>query len=302
MKLITFTMDDTRAEEIGVLVDSEKSILRLQKASLCLTDKCEPAFNNMLSLIRSGFEGLDKASSLIDSCPEEAMISVNKIHFLAPIPQPEQLRDFWAFEGHASSGSEEKLPDEYYEIPVYYKGNRFSVSGHEDAVSWPEYSDVIDYELEMAIVIGKKGKNISREKARDHIFGYMVFNDFSARDMQLKEMKMWLGPAKGKDFDGANAFGPYLVTRDEITDPYNLEMIARVNGEEWSRGNTNMITHKFEDMIAHVSLSETIFPGEVFGSGTVTSGCGLELGKYLSRGDEIELEIEGIGILRNKIS
>ena len=189
----------------------------------------------------------------------------------------------------------------FFDIPAYYKGNRFSIAGHGADVHWPAYSDEVDYELEFSIVIGKKGKDISRDRAHEYIFGYMVFNDFSARDAQKREMGLPLGPAKGKDFDGGNIFGPCIVTPDELPDPYNLEMVARVNGEEWSRGNSNMMTHKFEDMIAYVSQSETLYPGEIFGSGTVTRGCGWDIGKYPKRGDEIELEVEGIGILRNKI-
>ena len=300
MKLITFTCNASGTEEIGALIGADQNILRLQKAAVTIGSASDPVFDNMLALIRSGSKGLEKAAALIEHCPDEAIIDKKSINFLAPLPAPEQLRDFWAFEGHALSAGD-KLPDEYYQIPLYYKGNRFSAVGHGANVKWPAYSNVIDYELELAIVIGQGGKDIPREQALQHIFGFMIFNDFSARDAQAREMAGPLGPAKGKDFDGGNAFGPCLVTRDEISYPYSLEMVARVNGEEWSRGNSRLMTHKFEDMIAHVSQSETLYPGEIFGSGTVTNGCGAELGKYLNRGDDIELEIEGIGVLSNKI-
>lgn len=141
---------------------------------------------------------------------------------------------------------------------------------------------------------------LTKENAREHIFGYTIFNDFSARDEQVKEMAGQLGPGKGKDFDGGNVMGPCLVTADEI-DPYNLTMIARVNGEEWGRGNSSDMGWKFEDCIVHVARSETIYPGEFFGSGTVGNGCGLEQLRFLKSGDVVELEVEGIGILRNRV-
>lgn len=139
------------------------------------------------------------------------------------------------------------------------------------------------------------------EKASEYIFGYLIFNDFSARDAQFQEMASKLGPAKGKDFDTGNAMGPWLVTKDEISDPYQLTMIARVNGEEWGRGYSGDMYHQFEDIIAHVSKCETIYPGEFMGSGTVGDGCGLEQGRFLSPNDTIELEIEGLGLLRNRL-
>ena len=148
-------------------------------------------------------------------------------------------------------------------------------------------------------MIGKAGRNIPASDAARHIAGFTVMNDFSARDIQRKEMRVRLGPAKGKDW--ATAIGPVLVTPDEVADPYNLRMTAKVNGELWSEGNTGTIHWKFEDMIAFMSMDEAIYPGELFGSGTVGSGCGLELDRWVKAGDVIELEIEGIGILKNRV-
>jgi 2-keto-4-pentenoate hydratase/2-oxohepta-3-ene-1,7-dioic acid hydratase in catechol pathway len=166
-------------------------------------------------------------------------------------------------------------------------------------VLWPSFTEKFDYELEIAFVIGKTGRNIQPGQARDYIAGFTVMNDFSARDMQRKEMKVRLGPAKGKDW--CTAIGPVLVTMDEIGDPYNLRMTARVNGELWSEGNTGSIFWKFEEMIEFVSRDETIHPGELIGSGTVGSGCGLELDRWMKPGDVVELEIEKIGVLRNQV-
>jgi 2-keto-4-pentenoate hydratase/2-oxohepta-3-ene-1,7-dioic acid hydratase in catechol pathway len=154
----------------------------------------------------------------------------------------------------------------------------------------------------MACYIGRKARDVPVEKAREHIVGYTIFNDLSARDAQAYEMPGMLGPAKSKDFDTGNVMGPCLVTADELPDPYNLTMIARVNGEEWGRGNTRDMRWTFDDVIAHISRSETLYPGEALGSGTVGNGCGLEQLRYLKPDDVVELEIEGIGMLRTRIT
>jgi 2-keto-4-pentenoate hydratase/2-oxohepta-3-ene-1,7-dioic acid hydratase in catechol pathway len=192
-------------------------------------------------------------------------------------------------------------PRAWYERPIFYHPSRFSVCGPEAEVPWPAYCEKLDFELEFGCYIGRPGKDIPKERARSHIFGYTIFNDFSARDEQAKEMAGQLGPGKGKDFDNANAMGPCLVTADEIGDPYRLEMAVRVNGEEWGRGNSRDMHWKFEDCIAHAARSETLQPGEFFGSGTVGNGCGLEQMRFLEPGDVVELEVEGIGVLRNRV-
>ena len=193
------------------------------------------------------------------------------------------------------------LPDVYRKQPIYYITNRFSVRGTNTTVKWPRYSKVMDYELEFGIITKNKGANIPASKAGDHIFGYTIFNDFSARDAQRVEMEGRLGPAKGKSFDGGNVMGPWIVTSDEIGDPYNLKMEARVNGKMRSQGITQGMLFSFEEIIAHVTSDETLMPGEFIGSGTVGNGCGLELGWYLEHGDSIELEVEKIGVLKNKV-
>ena len=159
----------------------------------------------------------------------------------------------------------------------------------------------MDFELELACVIGRRGKDIAKGAAPAHIFGYTVFNDFSARDAQGIEMEGRLGPAKGKDFDGANVLGPCIVTADEIGDPYALRMQARVNGETWCDASSSTMHWKFDDLVAHISQGETLHPGEIIGSGTVGGGCGLEHARFLSSGDLVELEIEKIGTLRNRV-
>ena len=195
------------------------------------------------------------------------MLAVENVTLLAPIPQPPQMRDFLCFEKHlvqAFQAIGKTPPQAWYERPIFYHPSRFSVCGPDAEVPWPAYCEKLDFELEFGCYIGKPGKDIPKERAREHIFGYTIFNDFSARDEQAKEMAGQLGPGKGKDFDNANAMGPCLVTADELGDPYRLEMVVRVNGEEWGRGNSRDMHWKFEDCIAHASRSETLHCGEFF--------------------------------------
>jgi 2-keto-4-pentenoate hydratase/2-oxohepta-3-ene-1,7-dioic acid hydratase in catechol pathway len=193
----------------------------------------------------------------------------------------------------------EPINEAWYKMPVYYKGNPTTLIGHEEPVTWPHYTRRFDYELEMACIIGKKGRNIPVEKAHEYIAGFAVMNDFSARDIQKGEMMCRLGPAKAKDF--ATAVGPYLVTPDEAGDVRNLQMIARINGETWSEGNTGTCHWTWEQMIAHLSMEETLYPGDVLGSGTVGFGSGFELDRWPQPGDVMELEIENLGALRNQV-
>lgn len=233
---------------------------------------------------------------------ERLFFRLGDITLKTPVPEPNMLRDFLAFEVHTANGFKrrnEAIPEPWYKLPVYYKGNHHTLIGPEEPVLWPHYTQKLDYELELACVIGKEGRNIPMEEAGAYIAGYAVMNDFSARDIQRDEMMCRLGPAKGKDF--ATAVGPWLVTPDEVGDPRNLRMTAKINGELWSDGNSGTSYWTFEQMIAHVSMDETLYPGDILGSGTVGFGCGLELDRWLQPGDTVELEIEKLGILRNKV-
>ena len=233
---------------------------------------------------------------------DAAPCKLDEVRLLAPLPNPASVRDFYAFEDHVKKGFEkrgEPMPPEWYEIPVYYKSGHHNIIGTDSDVRWPAFTQKFDYELEIAAVIGKQGTNVKAADARKYIAGFTVMNDFSARDIQRKEMKVRLGPAKGKDW--CTALGPYLVTLDEIGDPYSLAMTARINGETWSTGNTSSMYWKFEQMIEFLTWDDTIYPGDVIGSGTVGGGCGLELDRWVQRGDVMELEIEKIGVLRNRV-
>lgn len=233
---------------------------------------------------------------------EQIVHGLDEVHLLAPLPRPNSLRDCLAFEEHLKNSMKgREIPDVWYEIPIYYKGNADTVAGPDDDVEWPSYTQLLDYELEFAAVIGKAGRDIPKDEAWGYIAGYTIFNDVSARDIQMKEMQGMLGPAKGKDMDGGNVLGPVLVTADEWDPRDGHEMTARVNGEEWSRGKTSAMHHDFGAIVSYMSQGETLRVGDVIGSGTVGTGCGLELGKFPQAGDVVELEIEGIGVLRNRL-
>lgn len=266
-------------------------------------------FTNMLSVIDEGDYGLEQAHGLLRRADRRALIPTASVSFLSPV-MPVQYRDCLVFETHLKNsfamaekmtGRAFEIPPIWYDQPVYYKGNRMSFIGHGQNVIWPSYADNLDVELELAIIVGKTGKDISKQDAPDHIFGYSVLNDVSARDAQMLEMPGQLGPAKGKDFDTGNILGPYILTADEVPHPVSLNMELRVNGERWGGGNSRDMHHDFADILHHISRSETVYAGEVIGSGTVGSGCGLEQGKQLSPGDRFTLEIEKIGCLENQI-
>jgi 2-keto-4-pentenoate hydratase/2-oxohepta-3-ene-1,7-dioic acid hydratase in catechol pathway len=247
-------------------------------------------------------QALKSGNVLIGLNEETLLFKQSDVKLKAPLSRPTSMRDFYAFEQHVKKGFEnrgEQMPQEWYEMPVYYKGAHWSIIGPDEDVHWPSYTEKFDYELELAILIGKTGRNIPETNAREYIAGFTIMNDFSARDIQRKEMKVRLGPAKGKDF--ATAIGPILVTPDEIVDPYNLKMTAKINGELWSEGNSKSMYHSFEKMIAFASQDETLYAGDIIGSGTVGTGCGLELERWVKPGDVMELEIEKIGVLRNRV-
>jgi 2-keto-4-pentenoate hydratase/2-oxohepta-3-ene-1,7-dioic acid hydratase in catechol pathway len=192
----------------------------------------------------------------------------------------------------------EPVPEPWYDMPIYYKGNHRSVYGPDDEIPWPPFTEELDYELEVACVLGARGRDLDEAAARDAILGYTVMNDWSARDIQRREMAVRLGPAKSKDF--ATSLGPRIVTTDEL-DPEAVHLVARVDGEVWSEGSLGHARWTFPQMIAHVSRGEDVWPGDVYGSGTFHGGCGLDLGRTLRPGAVVELEAEGIGVLRNRV-
>jgi fumarylacetoacetate (FAA) hydrolase len=216
-----------------------------------------------------------------------------EIEFRSPVLRPPSVRDFYSFEQHvktarASRGLE--VPREWYEIPVFYFSNPAAIYGPGDEIPKPPDTNELDYELEVAAIVGADGQ----------IGGFTVMNDWSARDLQRAEMRVGLGPSKGKDF--ATSLGPIVVTPDEF-DGSSGAMVARVNGEERSRGNLADMHHSWNAIVTHAARNTHLLPGDVLGSGTVGTGCILEQGdgRWLQPGDVVELEVEGIGILRNTV-
>lgn len=339
MRLCTFLVDG-RAE-LCALRNADTTVVRLKAAAELFVPPGAPLLGGMLDYLAAGEAGFEAAQRALEQALVQPPPGVVRkagepgLQQLAPLPRPESIREFMTFEQHVincarrfgmrrwrarvdecvesvlgrrfTRAYRDSLP--WYERPVYYKGNRFAVVGHEAQVAIPPYTRAFDWELEFGIVLGRGGRDIPKAQARRHIAGYVIFNDFSARDIQGREMGGRLGPAKGKDFDTGNAIGPVLVTPDEVPDPYALGMSARINGEEVSRGHSGGMRFSFEEIIEYVSRSETLHPGEFFGSGTATvpesgrnrRGCGVEMGRFLQAGDTIELEVDRLGILRNSI-
>jgi 2-keto-4-pentenoate hydratase/2-oxohepta-3-ene-1,7-dioic acid hydratase in catechol pathway len=256
---------------------------------------------SLTAAIGSGEHFRQRAALALESPDAAAAIPFADVTWASAIDPPVML-DGSAFEQHlvnAHARGKREVPDLFYDVPVYYKMNPVTVYGHEQVVPWPGGAGFMDYELEIAIVIGREGRDLRPEEALDHVLGVTVMNDFSARDVQAREMTAGFGPAKGKDF--GTALGPWITTLDEL-DLGSLTMLARVNGEEWSRGSTSTITWSLAELVAFASRNEVVVPGQVIGSGTVGMGCGLELYRKLQPGDVVELEIEGIGTLRNTLA
>lgn len=324
MKLATFVRGDAR--RIGVVHAGGTKLFDLRAAAE-REGRPNPAFASMLSLIDADDAGLEAARSLFDhrSGEDDLQTPVSDAHLLAPVPEPRQMRDGMSFPLHilqaprglrllrarAANDADAaraildeplgELPPVYRRVPIFYITNRFSVQGTGTTVRWPRYSSVMDYELELGLFTKRTAANIQAARAHEHIFGFTIFNDFSARDIQGIEMQALLGPAKGKSFDGGNVIGPWIVTPDEVGNPYRLAMEVRVNAETRSRATSEGMLFSFEEILAYVSKDETVHAGEFIGSGTVGNGCGLELGRFLEDGDRIELEVEKIGVLANRV-
>lgn len=312
MRLATFTTKAGGEPRVGVLSADTASLIDLDAESRRLNGETLAAFSSMQALIESGEAGLSAARDIAQRGRADHLL--DGVRLLAPLPRPVQIRDCMCFEGHLVGSmqaaarfnggqvSERSLAMQrvFHERPIYYKANRFAVCGPDVDIMWPPYSKLMDYELEMGCIIGRPGRDIRREDAASHIFGFTIFNDLSARDTQRLEMESGLGPSKSKDFDNANVLGPWIVTADDFA-VYDAEMTVRVNGELRSAGSSSTMTYKFEDLISFISQHETLHAGEILCSGTVGGGCGLEAGRLLESGDLVELTIAGIGTLRSRI-
>ena len=257
----------------------------------------------------AGFDGT--MVDLIGAGPERladverharSSLALPEARLRAPL-RPRSLRDFLTFERHLHnvfSRLGREISQEWYRVPGYYKGMPDTVIGPEQEIPWPSYSEFLDHELELAAVIGRPGRDIPAERAHEHVFGWTIWNDLSARDVQAVELPLNMGPGKAKDWDGSNVLGPCIVTADEF-DGTDARMAVRINTETWGEANSSEMHHSFADLIAYASQDQMLHPGEVFGSGTAPGGSGIELDRRLQPDDVIEMEIEGIGVLRNRV-
>jgi len=305
VKLVSFKTAQTPQGRTGVWTDSG-----VVPVAACLPE----APHTLLELLQD-WERWHAALLQQDWLAAGEKIPLEAVKLTAPLERPPSFRDFYAFEAHVKTARARRgleMVPEWYQFPVFYFSNAAAIIGPEDPVIRPAATQWLDYELEIACVIGKGGVNIPVEAADQHIAGFCILNDWSARDIQREEVKVGLGPAKGKDF--ATSLGPWLVTPDELQDRripgktgdrHDLTMVARVNGREYSRGNFRDIYFTFAQMIARASADCPLYPGDVLGSGTVGTGCILELGPerypWLQPGDVVELEVERLGTLRNVV-
>jgi 2-keto-4-pentenoate hydratase/2-oxohepta-3-ene-1,7-dioic acid hydratase in catechol pathway len=268
----------------------------------------------LIDLLPGGREGLHAAGEAASADPAD-VVSLDSLNLLAPVPRPPSVRDFYAFEEHVRTARKRRgldMDPDWYELPVFYFSNPVAVMGPYTDIPVPPGSSALDYELEVAAVVGKGGANLDPATAEEHIVGFCVMNDWSARDIQRREMKLSMGPVKGKDF--ATTLGPFLVTPDEI-EPYrkdrafDLAMTATVNGTEYSRASLADIYWSFGEMLAYASRGTEVVPGDVIGSGTCGTGCILELSlvhgedryPWLAPGDEVSLEVERLGRITSTV-
>ena len=312
MKLSTYTLKKSNKELIGLL--KKDSLINLN------------VFFGEISLLE--LIQLPDWKELIINKTKSNNLTIHKLEevkLLAPIPRPNSLRDAYAFRQHVETSRRNRgleMIKEFDDFPVFYFSNHNAIFGPSDDIEcMPSHFEKLDYELEIAILIGKEGRNIKAKNAKEYIAGFMIMNDMSSRGLQMKEMKLNLGPAKGKDF--ASVLGPYLVTPDELSGNvvneddsgcnYNLEMTCSVNGKLLSKGNLKDMAWSFEKIIERVSYGASVYPGDIIGSGTVGTGCLLEINgtnklkhadfaeMWLQENDVVEMEIENLGKITNKI-
>ena len=320
MKFLTFkTKNDN---EIRFGFKSYKKVIDIGLAAKWLYEKKnDNSFINIPLTLHKALEKWDQNFRLLKALDSKLSdfnigsfsYKESDLTILPPIINPPAFRDFYAFEQHVKAARKLRKLDmhpDWYKIPIFYFSNPNCCYGHGQNISYPNGTTELDFELEFAVIIGNGGSNINSSEANKVIAGYTILNDWSSRNLQREEMPMSLGPAKGKDF--ASSFGPYMVTPDEIESAWkddgklHLQMTCHVNGKKVSDGNTNDLYHSFGDMIERASMNTKLIPGEYIGSGTVGTGCILELrpenaGGWLKKGDVVTLEIERLGILENKI-
>jgi len=317
MKLVSYKTED--AEHLGIYINGH--IYNLNSCDKLLPD-------NMDAFLWGGDELMDRAKKVNEAITLGKMEAREELFYelLAPVPHPTSCRDGYAFRQHVETARRNrKVPmiPEFDQYPVFYFTNHNAIQGSGEIECMPDHFQKLDFELEVAVVIGKKGRNIRAADADNYIAGYMIMNDMSARTLQLEEMLLNLGPAKGKDF--STVIGPWLVTPDELEhyktwpkpghtgNAYNMKMVCHVNGKQVSAGNLADMEWTFAEIIERCAYGCDVLPGDVIGSGTVGTGCFLELNgtgllndpnyqpQWLQPNDLVEMEVTGLGVLGNII-
>ncbi len=322
MKLVSF-LNGNQEERLGLLVN--EVVYDLHDASVSMKKNVLPT--DMLTFLRGGEVLMQTAREIAETISSNNVKGVDDAKLLAPVPHPTSCRDGYAFRQHVAAARRNRKVEmiaEFDEYPIFYFTNHNAIQGPGEIECMPDHFKQLDFELEGAIVIGKKGRNVKAADADGYIAGFMIMNDMSARVLQMEEMKLNLGPAKGKDF--CTVIGPWLVTPDELEpykipakeghvgNNYNLKMTCHVNGVKVSEGNLGDMDWTFAEIIERCAYGVDILPGDVIGSGTVGTGCFLELNgtgllndpnyqtQWLQAGDVVEMEIDGLGKLWNKIN
>lgn len=316
MKLAHFRQPNTNLSGLGLVLGENVYDIRIGWQLGLLEVAISSSLLDTLCLNVENGALRELADALTETLPEDTELQypLADIELLAPIT-PRSFRDFYAFEQHVRSARKKRgleMVPEWYDAPVFYFSNTSSIVGPDVPIRKPSETKELDYELEIAAIIGKEGGDIPIEQADSYILGFTILNDWSARDIQRHEMKVGLGPAKGKDF--ATSIGPYLVTPDDLEDRivdktrghrYDLAMTAQVNGQAYSQGNLRDMNWTFAELIAQASHNTVLRPGDLIGSGTVGTGCITEFpeGTYpwLQPGDTVRLEIERLGVLENRV-
>lgn len=328
MKLATFVVPTPIGEQLRIGVVTNEGMIDATAARTALLERVLPKDAaariataqtppDMVDLIGMGKVGLDWVQEAVQettgrgqeatNAGQRVVYAMDAVRLLAPVPRPPGVANFSCWPAHGKAGAERgsslRPAEEGSGILPYWKGNPDSYVGSGATIHPPSYStnDDLDVECEFVAIVGTGGRNLSGDAARRAIVGYTIVNDASARTRQFLEMKNGRGPVKGKDFDGGNVMGPWIVTRDELTDPRNQRLSLALNGEELSSAGTGDMTWDFEEMLGYLSLDQTIKPGHVISSGCFHRGCGTDLGRKWVTGDVVELRVSGIGSLVTKI-
>lgn len=303
MKLLTY--DTGAGPRCGVIQDRDVvDVTALLGADGTLRD--------VHALLELGNSAVDQVRSALARGIAAPRVPLNNTRLRSPVLRPPTVRDFMVYEEHATAQGTRRREDAWYRMPIFYFSSPLCIYGPGDQIPYPSAAERLDYELEIGCVIGREGSNVSQSEAMDYIAGFLIFNDWSARDLQTDESSVGLGPAKGKD--SASSLGPWLVTTDEMA-PYlqdgrlAVKCTSRVNGDSWLKdGDGSVAYHTWESLIVRASRDSRIVPGDVLGTGTVGGGSigeairkGYEKARFLQPGDVVEFEVEGIGVLRNTV-